>query len=349
MRADPPTEMWLEPTGVTGPSDAPLSEGQLQAWRDHGAAVVDGLVPLELIADARAAIVATLGAADDGRPGDFGSSGQFVFPADCDALNAIALHPVLLTAVAQLLGVGVRDLRLTQADLWAKQGRRRPVDDPYDNTDQRMHVDYPNHTLLHPPPWDQPEAVEMIISADDVEECGGATHVVLREGVDDAAYRWPIVDTPGVGEHPWINDRERAEAHLSTTAPDVAAWRRDQLYGRERAVRYRPGTVLLYRHDTWHRGTPLRPGRTRVVINLTFRLASSEWLSTLHQGWSWAAYRPSHVIERLVAEATVDQRCVMGLPAPGHPYWTTATLDAVEARYAPLGIDLTEYRAARRL
>src|SRR4051794_40678815 len=118
MRVELPTEMWLEPSPVTGPANGPLAPGQVAGWRDHGAAVVDRLVPLELIAAARSAIVATLVPSEDGRPGDFGSSGQFVFPAECEALNAIALHPALLSAVAQLLDVGVRDVRLTQADLW---------------------------------------------------------------------------------------------------------------------------------------------------------------------------------------------------------------------------------------
>jgi hypothetical protein len=33
------------------------------------------------------------------------------------------------------------------------------------------------------------------------------------------------------------------------------------------------GTILFYRHDTWHRGTPITSGAMRVVQNLTFRNA----------------------------------------------------------------------------
>jgi ectoine hydroxylase-related dioxygenase (phytanoyl-CoA dioxygenase family) len=336
---------WIGPTPVTGSAGAPLSPAQIESWRSEGAVVVEGLVPIDLVMAARAEAITGLARPDDDSA-DFGSDGQYVFPSECESLNSVTLHPQLLTAVAQLLGCAVRDLRLTQSDLWAKHGRGRPVTNPFDNTDQRMHVDYPNHTLAHPPEWDSPDAVEMIIYADDVDECDGATAVVLRSGADDPAYRWPIVDTPGVGDYRWVNDRTRAERYLEQVAPDVAQWRREQLYARERRVRYRPGTVLLYRHDTWHRGTPIRAGATRVVINLTFRRAASDWINTLHIGWSWAAYRPSRVIERLVAAATVDQRCVLGFPPPGHPYWTPATLDAVEARYGTLGIDLSEYRAA---
>jgi len=48
-------------------------------------------------------------------------------------------------------------------------------------------------------------------------------------------------------------------------------------------------------------------------------------------------------MEKLIAEATVEQRTVLGFPAPGHDYWTPHTLAAVEARYASFGIDMTPY------
>ena len=337
---------WLDPSPLSGPDTAPLSNHHVQAWRTAGAVVVDGLVPRHLVDAARAAVVAATPQPDDDAPADFGSGGAFVFPSESDAFNSITLHPRLLAAVAQLLGCSVRDIRLTQSDLWPKRGRVAPVGDANDNTDQRMHVDYPNHTLAHPPEWERPEAVEMIIYADDVSECDGATAVVLRDGPDDPAYRWPIVDTPGVGAYRWVNDRSSAERSLAEVAPAVAEWRHEHLYARERSVRYRPGTTLLYRHDTWHRGTPIRPGRVRVAHNLTFRRAPSEWVSTLHIGWAWASYRATQTIERIIAESSVDQRCVLGFPAPTSPYWTEATIAAVEARYHALGIDMAEYRAA---
>lgn len=325
-------------------ADAPLTGAQVEAWRARGAVVVARLVPIDLVRDERAAAVAAAGPFDPDASGDFGSAGGFVFPSECAAFNALTLHPRLLAAVAQLLAVSVREVRLTQSDLWVKHGRLRPTDDPLDNDDQRIHVDYPNHTLVHPPAWDAPEAVEVIVYADAVEDCAGPTHVVLRDGPDDEAYRHPIVATPGVGAHEWINARGAAEARLAAVDPEAAALRA-RLYAREVPVAYAPGDVLLYRHDVWHRGTPVRPGATRVAHNLTFRRADAEWVSTLHAGWAWAMYRPSRVMERLVATASVDQRCVLGFPAPGHRYWTPATLAAVEARYGPLGFDATEYRS----
>jgi hypothetical protein len=76
------------------------------------------------------------------------------------------------------------------------------------------------------------------------------------------------------------------------------------------------------------------------------QVVESEWISTLSRGWSWAMYRPSWVMERLIAKASVEQRCVLGFPRPGHSYWTQETIAAVQARYGSLGIDMTPYAHA---
>ncbi len=346
------SERWIEPVAVPGEPSAGdvLSEPQVRSWRERGFTLLDGVLPDELVARARsdaAAVYPAAGSAAAEQLNDFGSEGRMAFPAESEALNALTLHPRLLGAVAQLLGVEVAELRLTQSDLWPKYGRATRSGGALDHADQRMHVDYPNHTLTHPPPWDEPEAVEGILYLSAVEKCGGATALVPREGPDDPAYAWPIVNTPGVGDLPWINDRNEAEAQLGRDAPAIAKWRAEHLYPREARARFRVGSLLLYRHDTWHRGTPLEPASVRFALNLTFRLAASEWISVLQSGWAWGMYRPSQVTERLIARASVEQRCVLGFPAPGHPYWTRATLAAVAARYGPLGMDVGPYEHAR--
>ena len=111
------------------------------------------------------------------------------------------MHPNLLQAVADLLDVDIFDIRLTQSDLWPKYGRA-PSDEDSDNHDQRIHCDYPNHSLTHPLPWDSPDAAEIIIYLSDLDECGGSTAVVPRLGANDPAYPWPIVQTPGVNGLP---------------------------------------------------------------------------------------------------------------------------------------------------
>lgn len=274
---------------------------------------------------------------------DFGSGQSFVFPSSSILANAITLHTDLLRAVGDLLGVETTDLRLTQSDLWPKYGRE-PSGAARDNSDQRIHCDYPNHTLTHPPRWDEPEAVEMIIYLDDVDDCGGATAVVSRTGPDDPAYVWPIINTPGVDGLDYVNDRTAAEEYLRENAPEKAEFREEHLYRRETLARYRFGTILFYRHDTWHRGTVGAPGTLRLVHNLTFRRADAEWVNTVHPGWAWSTYRPGHHLEKLIGTATVEQRTVMGFPRPGHAYWNDETLAAVTARYAPFGFDPDPYR-----
>jgi hypothetical protein len=174
--------------------------------------------------------------------------------------------------------------------------------------------------------------------------CGGATAVVPRFGADDPAYPWPITQTPGIGEIPYINDRARAEAYLAEHAPATAEFRAEHLYAREKLAQYKFGSVLFYRHDTWHRGTPVKTDALRIVHNLTFKKADSEWINVLHPGWSWSMYRANQFMEKLIAQATVEQRAVMGFPMPDSAYWNPQTIEAVEARYAAQGIDMSPYR-----
>jgi hypothetical protein len=343
---------WVRPTEAIEPNAAGapvLFDEQVRSWREHGFALVDGLFSSDLIGRARDECLPFFpapGSVESDAVTDYGSQGAMEFPTPSDAINQITLHPRLLAATAQLLGVRVWDLRLTQSEPWAKYGRADPPDGRFDNQDQRMHVDYPNHTLTHPADWDRPEAVSILLYFDAVEECGGATEFVPRTGPDDPAYQGPLVRTPGLAGLEFVNDRTKAEAYLRDAAPETAQWREENLYAHARSVHHQPGTVLFYRQDVWHRGTPLRPGVMRLIHNMTFRRKDCEWISTVHQGWAWAMYRSSKVMVKLIVEGTVEQRCVLGFPEPGHAYWTRGTLDAVRARFGPFGMDMTPYEEA---
>ena len=83
-------------------------------------------------------------------------------------------------------------------------------------------------------------------------------------------------------------------SYLAAEAPETAAFRAKHLYPRELKVAYTFGTVLLYRHDTWHRGTQITPGASRLVQNMTFA-RSYDLCSVLHVGWSWAMYSRAQV------------------------------------------------------
>lgn len=219
-------------------------------------------------------------------------------------------------------------------EVWPKYGRvdSRHETDEDDNNDQRIHSDYPRYTLTHPPPWYEPEAVSVILYLSDVDDCQGATAVVPRTGEGDPAYPYPQTQMPGIGGTERVNNRKLAEAYLEEVAPNDAKYRAEHLYPREKRVRYRFGTVLFYRQDTWHRGTPLKPGCCRIVASMIYRKAMAEWISTVHVGWSWAMLRKGLPFEKLLATATTEQRSILGFPKPGHPYWTDKTIKAVVAR-----------------
>jgi hypothetical protein len=321
-----------------------LNSDHISQWREQGFTFVSGLTDpdsIDALASAAKSYYPQPGSAEAAKVTDFGSTGAMNFPSQVKSLNQVTLDESLLKAVAEFLGEPVADIRLSQSDVWAKYGHedKKGIQD---NADQRIHIDYPNHTIAHPTPWQRPEAVEMIIYLSDAEDEYGGTAVVPRQGMDDPAYRWPIIDSPGIGDLRYINDKDAAETYFAEQRPELASWRQT-LYDREKRTAYKKGDVLFYRHDTWHRGTPLSNNGSRVVHNITYRKAASEWISTLHVGWAWQAYRDNKFLERLIAGASINQRAVLGFPQPGSDYWCKETLRAVEARYGMFGFDITPY------
>lgn len=324
-----------------------LRSEQVDQWRKSGYLIVNGLIDAEHLQKLAALADTVFPEAGDPKADaitDFGSDGALVFPSQYNIFNDVTLDAALLQAVADLLRVPMSDIRLSQSDMWPKYGRASSQSRG-DNRDQRIHVDYPNHSMLHPPAWDSPEAVELMIYYSDARDCGGETRVVPKLSADDDLYRYPIVDSPGIGELLFVNDRVSAESYLAKVAPESARFRQ-KLYAREAIVDYRPFDILFYRHDTWHRGTPLKVGSRRLAQNVTFRLAGAEWVSTLHPGWAWSAYRPTQFFEKWLARASVDQRGALGFPLPGSAYWTKETVAAVTARYGGFGFDPGPYEAA---
>ena len=335
-------ESFLEPSNANR-GNPPLTDRQIQEWRNKGFVLVDGVVSPDLVnhllADA-AEMFPKIGSKEAAAIKDFGEG--ITFPGESEHFNNLTLNPRLLMASAQLLDVLVAKLRLTQSDLWPKYSATNEQG-ALDNQDQRIHMDYPNHSLTHPPQWDEPEAVEIIVYLSDQSEVGGSTAIVPRISAEDEAYAPPLVHSPGIGDIPWINDRSQAEAWFHQNQPEVAELRQ-RLYQREKYTQHRKGSVLFYRHDVWHRGTPLHNDKVRFAQNLTFRKAEASWISTIHPGWAWAMYKPDQRMERLIAKLSPEQRSVLGFPAPGDSYWDAQKVDAVEARYGSFGFDPAPYR-----
>ena len=272
---------------------------------------------------------------------DFGSPDQkFEFPTLIDPLDDLVLNEHLIVAVQQLLDS--IEIRLLQADLWPKIGVESDNHDAQANTDQRMHMDYGNNTLLHPD-WQSPEAVAAIIYYDDGLETAGGTAYVPRKGDADQVYQPPFIHMPGQAGKPFFNDRQTVENWFDKNDSDAHKLR-SELYLREQLVDFQPGTILFYRHDLWHRGTPVTPGKLRRVQNLAWRRADARGWSNWNQGWARQSYY-GHV-ESIIGRSTPLQRSLLDFPMPGDRYWTSQRIDQVEARFGFYGFDSAPYRQA---
>ena len=112
-----------------------------------------------------------------------------------------------------VLGVDSPSLRLCQAHSWAKTDRgglELAGRGERDNDDQRMHVDHPNNSITHPVVGGR-DAVACLLYLGDIAGREGGTAFVPRDGGEDPAYQWPLINLPGAGGHRWINDRTVAE------------------------------------------------------------------------------------------------------------------------------------------
>jgi hypothetical protein len=314
-----------------------LSNAQIQTWKEEGAVICQ--LPAQVVEPTLIWLKANLTIEQsDSRHLDFGSPDRkFEFPTFINPLDDLVLSESLILAAQQLLGT--KDVRLIQADLWPKIG---VVDDHHEaqaNTDQRMHMDYGNNTVLHPQ-WDTPEVVAAIVYYDDVDETGGATGYVKRRGVDDPVYQPPFVNMPGQAGNPFFNDRATVESWFKENDP-TAYELRQQLYAREEVVQFNPGTILFYRHDLWHRGRPLVAGKLRRVHNLAWKRADARGISTWNEGFARESYYGK--VESIIGRSTPLQRSVLDFPLPGDDYWSLERLRNVEARFSGYGFDVSEY------
>ena len=152
------------------------------------------------------------------------------------ALNQVAIHEPALAVVAQLLSTAMPDLRLAQCALRSRYGpasadAAATADE--DTGDQAFHVDFGNNSLVVPK-RSSPDAVAALLYCSDVEEAGAPTHAAPAHPGELTTY--------GV-EAPFIPPSSLT--HLNS--PELM----DRLYKEERPVRYRLGTILLYRLDAF--------------------------------------------------------------------------------------------------
>ena len=322
-----------------------LTKKQINQWRQEGYLLIDNILEDNILHNAVKELNIIYPQINDidkvnqiAAKQDFGSKGLLEFPCNIDSINQVTLSHNIIMAAEELLG---EEVRLLQSDAWSKYGGNK-TNDSRNNRDQRIHVDYANNTLVHPSSWNTPDAVAMIVYFDDSDITGGCTAVVPKEGENDINYKWPLINNPGVAGLPWKNDKETIEEILKDSHPEVYEFRKE-LYKKEKFAAFKPGTVLFYRHDIWHRGTPVNIGQVRRAMNLAYRRESCDWLTTWNPGWARNMYDETFYLEKLIARSSVIQRNILGFPKPGHKYWNKETLEAVEKRYGPLGFDVTPY------
>ncbi len=102
-----------------------------------------------------------------------------------------------------------------------------------------------------------------------------------------------------------------------------------------------PGSVLLYNLNLLHRGSHMAdPSARRFVSWFIFKPTATSWA-----GQTWFGDKGEHPgMVQYLEHAGPRERNLVGVPLPGHPYWSGDTISRVQARYP--GWDMGPYRAA---
>ncbi|HEY0302680.1 MAG TPA: phytanoyl-CoA dioxygenase family protein [Rhizomicrobium sp.] len=305
---------------------ARYTAGDHEAWRRHGATLIENFFTPQEIAAVRGDFEAVFGraaGADEGlnkkKPGEIGRfhPAQFAtldaVPFDCSpALNLIGVHPALVAFAREALGA--ERVHLYQCQAWAKFTGDADYDQPF-------HCDFSNHTLTVPSEKAAGNSITILCYFSDVSDAHGAMHYVRRS--DSEAFTGP-------------------EASLERD-PQAQAELQAQLRRVERSSAAPAGTIIPYAIDVYHRGTNLTaPGGHRYAVMACFKAAGDEAIG--FHAWQFHHTRPWH---RIFDHATPEQLACFGVQLPGDPFWTATTLRRAQARYP--GWDLTPYRAALRV
>lgn len=307
-----------------------LTRNEIYTWKREGAVLVKNLINTSLV-DKCLNYVENLHQKNELNIDDFGSSGRLEFPT-LSILDELSVNENIIKSVQTLLET--TDIVLTQSDTWGKAGKSDFSSES--NNDQRMHMDYGNNSFLHPSEWNEPECVSLIIYLSNVFETGGETRYVPRTQENEKFYQEPYTKMPGIGKFPFFNDKNNAENFFEENEPSVHEFRQE-LYEKEVIKKPTTGDILFYRLDLWHRGTPVFKNKIRFVTNLVFKRRECFWIHQWNPGWSKKMYY-GH-LENMIEKMTPLQRSILGIPPPGHEYWTRKKLEHLQARYPMMDIN----------
>lgn len=220
------------------------------------------------------------------------------------AINLISLHPELIAFAKALLETA--DVRLYQSHTWAKYTGEADYD-------QQFHCDFGNHTLTVPGDDPSDRAVAFILYLTEVTPEHGALRYVTKPDALAALGR----------------------AVISPTAAEQRA-----LHERERVAAVPAGSLVVHGIDTLHRGANLTaPNGRRFSMTVGYKAAGNDQVA--FHVWQDRGNRPW---QNVLGHATPEQLERLGIPKPGHRFWTKRTLEMTQARWPQW--DLREYFAA---
>ena len=289
-----------------------INDEHVEHYHEHGYAIVENFLTPSELAGARADVEAFIPgwldyAADPSSPKPVGwdetqrSRRAMRFPFRGAHLNAITLHPELRRFAS--LMTGGEALFCEQSDLTYKcMGH-------YGDTDQLMHLDYVNHTLVYPPDRLKYWQTAFLIYYTDVAIHQAPTAVCSWQHYRDEIL-WPAVYKPS---------------------------QRAQLYDNEVKVTVPAGSLLAYSMRTFHRGTAFLQEGARVGHFISYAPKRPKWMGIV--GWPEQGVYQS--FSAWVEQATLEERELIGFPAPKDDYWTAETLAGVAARFP--NMDMSPY------
>ena len=302
----------------------------LEKWKKEGYFITNNLIPKNVILESEK-LMNNLYKNNELQVKDFGSQGKLEFPSNT-IIDNIVINENIIKYVQELLNEN--EILLVQADAWGKVGNSNFSESS--NNDQRMHMDYGNNSFLHPPEWDNPECVSMIIYLSDTNKTLGGTSVVPRNDSNDELYKFPYKHMPGISNNPFINDKKSAENYFKSQNIEVYNFRK-KLYENEIVTNPNIGDILFYRTDIWHRGTPVKEGKIRFVINLLWKKKECYWINTWNPGWTKNMYYG--YVEELFTNMSPLQRSILGVPLPDDEYWDEGKLKLLKMRYPKIDIN----------
>ena len=299
-----------------------VSDGVIDEWRREGVAIAPAVFTAAEIAPVLAeyerlhprpeAVSEAKVHADLGRRIGRFDREQFAnvlnFPFNANvAMNLLPLHPLLIDVAKRALGVA--EVIMYQCHTWAKF----TGDADYS---QLFHMDFGNHTLLVPGDEKRYGTMNFIIYFTDVTPLRGALSYVPRS----------VAKAAGVGD-----------ARNPPTPEQIMLHQHEQL-----AV-VPANTLLLYDSDTYHRGINLtEPGGHRYSMTVSYRARDFETMG----GNEWSRNGDNTPWLTLLPATSIDQAAALGIPRPGHPYWTARTIARTQVRYPDW--DLSPWRDALR-